>query len=205
MRAALAWALDQHAATRALELATAMTEYWDRRSVHDGPRWLRDALALPREHVPVRVQAAALGAYARLISLPRTFDEAAVAAHESIELARSIGDLAQCAVSITTLAAGFMLVDRLQDGYRHAAEAERLAREAVLLGEKTDMLNWRGCALADLGEVYLLAGRLEEGRAQLEQAVALYELKGNLVAAAIVHSRLAELGGASPVVTERTK
>jgi predicted ATPase/DNA-binding SARP family transcriptional activator len=130
LRAALAWALDQHAATRALELATAMTEYWDRRSVNDGPRWLRDALALPREHVPVRVQAAALGAYARLISLPRTFDEAAVAAHESIELARSIGDLAQCAVSMTTLAAGFMLVDRLQDGYRHAAEAERLAREA---------------------------------------------------------------------------
>jgi tetratricopeptide (TPR) repeat protein len=85
------------------------------------------------------------------------------------------------------------------------ADAERLASEAVLLGEKTDMLNWRGSALADLGEVYLLAGRLEEARVQLELALALYELKGNLVSAARARSTLADLGETSAVVTERTK
>jgi len=129
LRAALAWALDRQAAPRALELATAMTEYWDR-YVHEGARWLRDALALPREDVPLGLQAAALGAYARFLSLPRTFDRAEVAAHESIELARSSGDVAQCAASMTTLAAGLMMVGRAEDGYRYATEAERLACEA---------------------------------------------------------------------------
>jgi class 3 adenylate cyclase/tetratricopeptide (TPR) repeat protein len=75
------------------------------------------------------------------------------------------------------------------------AEGERLAREAVGLAEKTDMLNWHASALADLAEVYSLAGRPEESRAPLEQALALYERKGNLLAAA---------AAARPLVTERT-
>jgi len=130
LRAALARALDRRAALRALELATAVTEYWDLRYLHEGARWLRDALALPRQDVPLPVQAAALGAYARCLGLPRTFDEAEVAARESIELARSIGDVAQCAASMTTLAAALMQVNRSEDGYHYASEAERLAREA---------------------------------------------------------------------------
>jgi hypothetical protein len=130
LRAALAWARDRNAAPRALELATAMTEYWDRRDIHEGARWLSDALALPRENVPLSLQAAALGAYARCLALPRTFDRAEVAAHKSIELARICGDVPQCAASMTTLAAGHMMVGRDQERYRYATEAERLAREA---------------------------------------------------------------------------
>jgi len=72
-------------------------------------------------------------------------------------------------------------------------EAERLAREAVGLGEETDMLNWRGHALSDLAEVYVLAGRREDGVAQLEQGLALYERKGNLASAGNAGSVLAEL------------
>ena len=44
------------------------------------------------------------------------------------------------------------------------AEAEQLAREAVSLAEETDMLNFHGNALADLAEVYALAGRTEDAR-----------------------------------------
>ena len=73
------------------------------------------------------------------------------------------------------------------------AEAEQLAREAVSLAEETDMLNFHGNALADLAEVYALAGRTEEAREQLEQALVLYERKGNLVAAARARRRLEEL------------
>ena len=45
------------------------------------------------------------------------------------------------------------------------------------------MLNFHGNALADSAEVYALAGRADEAREQLEQALALYQQKGNLVAA----------------------
>lgn len=72
-------------------------------------------------------------------------------------------------------------------------EAERLAREAVSLGEATDMLNWHGSAVAALAEVYALAGRADEAREQIEQALALYERKGNLVLARRARGRLQEL------------
>jgi Flp pilus assembly protein TadD len=44
-----------------------------------------------------------------------------------------------------------------------------------------------------LGEVYALAGRADEAREQLEQALALYERKGNLVLARRARGRLQEL------------
>ena len=64
------------------------------------------------------------------------------------------------------------------------AEAERLAREAVAIGEGTDALNWQGDANADLAEVLLLGGKAGEAAAALEQALDRYERKGNLVMAA---------------------
>ena len=79
------------------------------------------------------------------------------------------------------------------------AEAERLALEAVSLAEATDILNWHANALADLGEVYLLSGRSEEAREPLERALALYERKGNIVAAGRARARLADPETAAPV------
>ncbi len=91
----------------------------------------------------------------------------------------------------------------LARGGQHAA-ADRLAREAVALGEETDMLNWHANALADLAEVLVLAGRPEAGYAPLEQALALYESKGNLVSAANVRSTLDDLRETSLRVIEQT-
>ena len=68
-------------------------------------------------------------------------------------------------------------------------EGERLAREAVALGAETDMLNAHADTLVDLAEVLALAG--QDARAELEQALALYERKGNLVMAERTRSRLA--------------
>ena len=48
------------------------------------------------------------------------------------------------------------------------AEAEPLAREAVAVGEGTDMINQQGDAYMDLGEVLLLSGKREEALAVLE-------------------------------------
>ncbi len=77
------------------------------------------------------------------------------------------------------------------------AEAERLVREAVAIGAGTDDLNGQGDAYADLAEVVLLAGKPDEAAAALEQALARYERKGNLVSAQGVRTRLAELGDAA--------
>jgi class 3 adenylate cyclase/tetratricopeptide (TPR) repeat protein len=72
-------------------------------------------------------------------------------------------------------------------------EAERLAREAVELASTTaDILDLRAEALADLGEVLRFAGRLQESRAALGEAMRLYEAKGNVVGAGHIRVLLAE-------------
>ena len=73
------------------------------------------------------------------------------------------------------------------------AQAERLAREAIAMGEGTESLNGQGDAHADLAEVLLLAGKPDEASAALEQALERYDRKGNLVSAQRARERLAEL------------
>jgi class 3 adenylate cyclase/tetratricopeptide (TPR) repeat protein len=73
------------------------------------------------------------------------------------------------------------------------AEAERLAREAVAIGEKTDMLDAQGDVYGDLAEVLSLAGRPKEAAAALKQAVERYERKGNIVSTQRAQARLAQL------------
>jgi class 3 adenylate cyclase len=63
-------------------------------------------------------------------------------------------------------------------------EAEREARRAVSLGDETDQLNIRGDARVALATVLVGDGRHEEAAATIEEAVALYERKGNLTGAA---------------------
>jgi len=58
--------------------------------------------------------------------------------------------------------------------------AEALAREAVALAERTDLLNTHGDTLADLGEVLLLGDRGDEAAAVLARAAEILERKGNL-------------------------
>jgi tetratricopeptide (TPR) repeat protein len=73
------------------------------------------------------------------------------------------------------------------------AEAERLAREAVALSEGTDALNMQGEAYADLAGVLALGGSPGDAAEALEQALARYERKENVVMAERVRARLAEL------------
>jgi predicted ATPase len=63
-------------------------------------------------------------------------------------------------------------------------EAERFARQATALAAMTDLLDDRAQTLADLAEVLRLGGRPEESTAALEEALRLYEQKGNVVATA---------------------
>lgn len=67
-----------------------------------------------------------------------------------------------------------------------AKAAERLAREAVDLARDTDLVNTTADALADLAETMRLLARDEDAARALEEAVQLYEAKGNLASAAAV-------------------
>jgi tetratricopeptide (TPR) repeat protein len=73
------------------------------------------------------------------------------------------------------------------------AQAEKLAREAVTISERTDGLNLQGDALSDLAEVLALGGNPVGATEALEQALERYERKENLVMAGRVRVRLAEL------------
>ena len=77
-------------------------------------------------------------------------------------------------------------------------EAETLAREAVALADKTDLLNTQGDTLADLAAVLALAGQPAEAASALEQAAAQFERKGNLVSLERVRTMARDLGSASP-------
>jgi tetratricopeptide (TPR) repeat protein len=73
------------------------------------------------------------------------------------------------------------------------AEAERLAREAVELCRRADdPIDDQANALMDLGHVLRMAGNHDEAAREAGHALALYEQKGNLVAAAAAREFLAD-------------
>lgn len=71
--------------------------------------------------------------------------------------------------------------------------AEALAREALAIAEATDFVNERADALIDLSHVLEESRRCDEAVAAASRAVHLYELKGNLVAAAATRLRIGNL------------
>ena len=105
------------------------------------------------------------------------------------QLGRSIGDKEDFATQMTWRQAQ-ALIESTRGAYD---EAERLAREAVAIGENTDTLNNLGDAYLDLAEVLRASGRVDEARAAAEQALERYERKRNLAMAAQARARLAEL------------
>ncbi|MDP9244285.1 MAG: AAA family ATPase [Chloroflexota bacterium] len=73
-------------------------------------------------------------------------------------------------------------------------EAERLARDAIAIADRSDQPNDRGDTRISLAEVQRLAQRPDEAIPTLAEAVALYEQKGNSVSAAKARALLGELG-----------
>jgi tetratricopeptide (TPR) repeat protein len=72
---------------------------------------------------------------------------------------------------------------KLQARRGEVEAAERLAREAIDIADSTDVLNQRAKLRLDLAEVLRIAGRDADATGAVEEAIALYERKGNVVAA----------------------
>jgi tetratricopeptide (TPR) repeat protein len=73
-------------------------------------------------------------------------------------------------------------------------QAERLARDAVSIAERTDWLNLQGDAHMALADVLRLVGRLDEAGDAAQRALDRYERKGNIVAMDWARDLLRELG-----------
>jgi tetratricopeptide (TPR) repeat protein len=71
--------------------------------------------------------------------------------------------------------------------------AERLAREGVAVAAETDLLWFHADAVIDLAEVLRLAGRTEEAAGAADEALALYERKGNVASAATTRRLVVQL------------
>ena len=63
-------------------------------------------------------------------------------------------------------------------------EAESLARSAVELSQKSDAPQMQADSLSELAAVLTQAGRFDEARRITEKAIAIYQLKGDVVSAA---------------------
>jgi class 3 adenylate cyclase/tetratricopeptide (TPR) repeat protein len=76
------------------------------------------------------------------------------------------------------------------------AEGRGRVTEAVEMLRPSDELESKGNIQVDLAEVEHLSGRIDEAAAALDEALQLFEAKGNIVSANLARERLAELRGA---------
>jgi predicted ATPase/class 3 adenylate cyclase len=83
-------------------------------------------------------------------------------------------------------------------------EAQRLARDAMAIADPTDYLELRAQVKTDLADVLDLAHRPEEAASTREEALRLFEQKGNVVAVASLRNRLGALD-AGYLATERPR
>ena len=72
-------------------------------------------------------------------------------------------------------------------------EALAMQREAIEMIEASDFTNDRADARMDLAEVYGFAGRIEDARTAAEDAIALFDEKGNVLQASNARAWLAKI------------
>jgi predicted ATPase len=187
LRAAIDRAREDRDGELLLRLATALWPFWSTRGyVAEGRQALEDALELAG-----RRPARALLGRASLRVFSGSSDGLFDDVQEVLRTAEELGDP-------LTLAQAWNLFGRVEGTilgslalWRSARakirahrgehdEAEALAREAVAVVERTDLLNTHGDTLADLGEVVALAGRPSDAVAVYDEAAGVFERKGNL-------------------------
>jgi DNA-binding SARP family transcriptional activator/tetratricopeptide (TPR) repeat protein len=122
------------------------------------------------------------GLLARAVCAQGRYDEAERLTRESEEAARP-NDIHSHILWRTTRSQVFAQRGELE-------LAEELALQAVAFASESDFLDSHGDALMNLADLRLLAGRQQEAFSHVEEALRLYEQKGNVLSADRARSRL---------------
>jgi len=143
---------------------------------------LREACTLLRQLHHTAVLATRAAELATALYEQGSYDESA----EWARLARESSGPDDLDAALTRQPVEAKLIARRGD----LEDAERLARDTLDLVAQTDALDRHAEALLALAEVRSLAGAEEEAQEHANQALLLYERKGNIAAAARVRARL---------------
>jgi predicted ATPase/transcriptional regulator with XRE-family HTH domain len=181
LRAALAWAID-HEPAGALQLAGALTEFWDTRCYHsEGRRWLEHALEIrdwrleidghtgqsPISKLQSLYRARALHGAGRLAHAQEDNLQAQLLFTEGLTLARALDDPKRIA----------LLLKDLSELALHQGDTERattLCVEGLSLARATDDRSVISRLLLGLGELALARGDQRSAAAYYAESLALH-------------------------------
>jgi class 3 adenylate cyclase len=106
-----------------------------------------------------------------------------------VRLSRELGDEQDLVTQVA-----WRQTDALVRAGRHQyPEAEQVAREAVAISDRTDLVNLQAGCRRDLAEILASTGRTDEAAAELDEALHRYERKKNVAMLTHVRSQLAAL------------
>jgi predicted ATPase/class 3 adenylate cyclase len=113
--------------------------------------------------------------------------------HEEAEQLTELSEQLSASCDLATQVMWRGVRARILEARGETGPAERFAREAVALAERSDFLNHRADALMDLAQVLQAGRRVDESAQATVQALALFEEKGNVAGAAKARGSLESL------------
>lgn len=183
--AALRWAIHARDGLLALAMGDPLTDFWETRG------YLREGLMLAHEVLAIAENADPglridfLRKAANLAWHRHEFATALALAEQAIALARTT----RLEEKLPYL---FHMLGRIYLEQGDYARAEQTLRDSIQLAEKLHRTRDRAIATANLGEVALAFGRLDEAQALSEQALVLLENERERFTA-MAHTNLAEV------------
>jgi tetratricopeptide (TPR) repeat protein len=118
--------------------------------------------------------------------------------YEEADEMLAVSEADSASEDVTTRAYGAAIRAKILARSGRVEEAETMAREAAALARETEYVDLRGDSLLALGEVLRLTGRPDEAAEAMQEALHLWEAKGNVVFASRTRELLGELQASSP-------
>jgi predicted ATPase/DNA-binding CsgD family transcriptional regulator len=186
LRAALRWAIEAHDAELALRLGVALQRYVDvRGDLHEGQRWLEDALALDAP-TAAPLRARALHVAGRLAWLRGDYALATARHRESLALYRGLRDDSGVALALQNLGN----VAHYQEDYDRAAG---LYEESLALYRAASHAAGTAAVLNSLGVLARNRGDLAGARSLCEESLSIHRALGDSRNVALLLNNLARV------------
>jgi predicted ATPase/class 3 adenylate cyclase/Tfp pilus assembly protein PilF len=174
LRAALRWMLDHGETETAARLSGALWRFWHAHGhVHEGRRWLEEALTRPVERTAMRAKA--LSGAGVLARSQGDYAAAHALLEESLAIKRELGDKPGIALALNELG----LVAHDQGNY---AAAQMLYEESLAIERELGDRLGIALSLNNLGNVALYEGQYAAAQALYEESLALRRAVGDKLA-----------------------